>query len=437
MAFNNAHRTCYLVAKQEIACSHLWGEMTSQTSLESVHEASTRSTAGATQFLPEPVPSAQRYRIISADDHYLEPPTLFQGRIPSRMEEEAPRVIDGSDGGQYWLIDGVESPIRDWNVSSGRASLHWTGASARFEELRKGAYDVNARVSDMDLAGIELSLNFPSAVWGFAGRVFSAMNDKEVGLACLRAYNDWVIDDWCASHPDRFIPCQLPWFIDPELAAREIRKNAERGFTCVSFSENPQGLGYPSIHSGYWEPFFAACAETETTINLHVGSSSLISQPSVDSPHGVPNALFGMNSMMATADWLFSRVALRYPNLKIVLSESGIGWVPGLIDRLNWTDNYRDSPIMRDDWDIIKDGSTVEVLRRNFWYTSIWDPATFRVLDVIGADRVMLEVDYPHPDSSWPDCQERAFEQLGHLDAQSIAAVTHANAEHVYRCRAL
>jgi hypothetical protein len=106
------------------------------------------------------------------------------------MEEEAPRVIDGSDGGQYWLIDGVESPIRDWNVSSGRASLHWTGASARFEELRKGAYDANARVSDMDLAGIELSLNFPSAVWGFAGRVFSAMNDKEVGLACLRAYND-------------------------------------------------------------------------------------------------------------------------------------------------------------------------------------------------------------------------------------------------------
>jgi hypothetical protein len=92
---------------------------------------------------------------------------------------------------------------------------------------------------------------------------------------------------------------------------------------------------------------------------------------------------------------------------------------------------------MRDNWDIIKDGSTVEVLRRNFWYTSIWDPATFRVLDVIGADRVMLEVDYPHPDSSWPDCQERAFEQLGHLDAQSIAAVTHANAEHVYRCRAL
>lgn len=411
--------------------------MASQTSLESVHDKSTRSAEHLGVFLPEPEPTARKYKIISADDHFLEPPTLFHGRVPAKFADAAPRIVDGDDGGQYWLIDGEISPIRDWNVASGRASKNWTGAAARFEELRPGGWNVSARVRDMDIAGIELSLNFPSAMWGFAGRVFSAMKDKELGLACLRAYNDWIIDDWYYAYPDRFIPCQLPWFCDPQVAADEIRANAARGFTSVSFSENPEGLGYPSIHSGYWEPFFAACAETDTVLNLHVGSSGMIAQPSTDSPHGVPNALFGMNSMIATADWLFSRVALRYPNIKIVLSESGIGWVPGLIDRLDWADKYRDSPIMNDNWNIDVDGSTVELLQRNFWFTSIWDPATFRTLDAIGADRVMLEVDYPHPDSSWPNCQSHADAQLGHLDQASIDAVTHKNAEHVYRCRAV
>jgi predicted TIM-barrel fold metal-dependent hydrolase len=409
--------------------------MASQTSLESVHDKSIRSAEHIGMFLPEPEPTERRYAIISADDHYLEPPTLFDGRLATKFVDAAPRVVDGEDGGQYWLIDGALSPIRDWNVASGRASKDWTGAAARFEELRPGGWDVDARVRDMDLAGIELSLNFPSAMWGFAGRVFSAMKDRDLGFACLRAYNDWVIDEWCAAHPGRFIPCQLPWFLDPQVAADEIRLNAARGFTSVSFSENPEALGYPSIHSGYWEPFLAACAETDTVINLHVGSSSIISQPSSDSPHGVPNALFGMNSMLATTDWLFSRIPLRYPNIKIVLSESGIGWVPGLIDRLEWTDSYRDSPIMNEHWNIDVDGPTIDVLKRNFWFTSIWDPATFRVLDLIGADRVMLEVDYPHPDSSWPHCQARAEAQLGHLDRESIEAVTHTNAEQVYRCR--
>ncbi len=406
---------------------------TASAALEHVHADGSRDPNRVRTFLPEPDVTSLGLTIVSADDHVLEPPDLFTSRLPSKLADAAPHVVEGADGGEYWIIDGQPNPIRDWNVASGRATSDWGGEPARYDELRRGAYDVDARVADMDLAGISMSLNFPSALWGFAGRVFSAMPDPELGLACLRAYNDWMIDDWCGAHPGRFIACQLPWLADVDIAAAEIRRNAERGSTCVAFSENPEKLGLPSIHSGYWEPFFAACAETGTVINLHVGSSSEIAQPSSDSPHSVANALFGMNSMLATTDWLFSQATIRHPDLRIVLSESGIGWVPGLIDRLDWVDRYRDSITLRDDWDFAN-GSPSDELRRAFWYTSIWDPATFAVIDRIGADRVMIEVDYPHPDSSWPHVQQTVSDQLDGLPDDTVENVTHRTAAHVYRC---
>ncbi|TDT18252.1 putative TIM-barrel fold metal-dependent hydrolase [Ilumatobacter fluminis] len=406
---------------------------TASAALEHVHADGSRDPNRVRTFLPEPDVTSLGLTIVSADDHVLEPPDLFTSRLPSKLADAAPHVVEGADGGEYWIIDGQPNPIRDWNVASGRATSDWGGEPARYDELRRGAYDVDARVADMDLAGISMSLNFPSALWGFAGRVFSAMPDPELGLACLRAYNDWMIDDWCGAHPGRFIACQLPWLTDVDIAAAEIRRNAERGSTCVAFSENPEKLGLPSIHSGYWEPFFAACAETGTVINLHVGSSSEIAQPSSDSPHSVANALFGMNSMLATTDWLFSQATIRHPDLRIVLSESGIGWVPGLIDRLDWVDRYRDSITLRDDWDFAN-GSPSDELRRTFWYTSIWDPATFAVIDRIGADRVMIEVDYPHPDSSWPHVQQTVSDQLDGLPDETVENVTHRTAAHVYRC---
>jgi predicted TIM-barrel fold metal-dependent hydrolase len=284
----------------------------------------------------------------------------------------------------------------------------------------------------MDLAGMVASVNYPSGIWGFAGQKFFRMKDHDLGLACLQAYNDWVVDVWCAADPQRLIAWQLPWFLDPEVAAAEIHRNAARGVPCVSFSENPEKLGLPSLYSDYWDPFFRACEETGTVINLHVGSSSNISKPSNDSPEEVSLTLFGANSMLASVDWLYAQIPVRFPDLKIVFAESGIGFLPMLIDRLQHIELYREYEMIRFSW-TDRELAPVDVFRRNFWFTTYWDPTAFKVIEDIGPERVMLEVDYPHPDSIWPDVQGRCERMLGGLAESTIRRVTHQNASEVYR----
>ncbi len=133
---------------------------------------------------------------------------------------------------------------------------------ARFDEMRPGCFDIDARVLDMDRAGIWASLCFPSLVSGFCGAVYSRATDQDLGLACLRAFNNWHLEVWAGTYPDRIIPLQLPWLADMAVATAEVRANAARGFKAVSFPEFPAQLRLPSIFSGAWDPFFAACEET-------------------------------------------------------------------------------------------------------------------------------------------------------------------------------
>ena len=151
---------------------------------------------------------------------------------------------------------------------------------SRFDEMRPGCFDIHARIADMDINGIWASLCFPSLVAGFCGAVFSRAEDPELGLACMRAWNDWHLDVWAGTYPDRIIPLQLPWLADIAAATAEVRTNAERGFKAVSFPEFPAALGFPSIFSGQWDPFFAACEETQTVVCLHTGASSWAPLPS-------------------------------------------------------------------------------------------------------------------------------------------------------------
>jgi predicted TIM-barrel fold metal-dependent hydrolase len=378
-------------------------------------------------FLPDPDPPDVWATIVSVDDHVVEPPDIFEGRFPSKYLEEAPRIIDTDYGGQAWFWLGRTLPNVGFNAVAGRPRSEITFEPSRFDDMRRGAWDPRARLVDMDFNGVWASLCFPSFLPGFVGQRLTLWPDDEgLAFAAMRAYNDWHLESWCGTDPSRLIPQQIAWLRDPVRAAEEIRRNAERGFKAVTFSEAPHKLGLPTIHSGYWEPFFAACAETETVICLHVGSAGETVTTSADAPRGVTGALFAASSFTSSVDWLYSGVATRFPNIKICMSEGGIGWVAAVIDRVDHLNERQN------DLGVVPE-ITSDLLRRNFWFCALDDPSGFLTREVIGVDNILVESDYPHSDSTWPNTQRLLAGHLANVSVEDQRKMCWENAVKLFR----
>jgi len=377
-------------------------------------------------LLPDPEPREVRVTIISVDDHLVEPPDMFEGRLPAKLADRAPKIVETRRGHQLWEFDGARYSQVGMNAVAGRRPECVTLEPTRFEDMRRGCWDIDARIADMDINGVWASLNFPSMITGFSGRVFSAASDPELGLAVTRAWNDWLYEAWWQPYPDRIIPCGITYLTDPELGAAEIRRNAARGFRSVTLPERPHRIDLPNIFPGYWGPITAPCEKTDTVLSLHVRSSGMPDLPA-DSPLVALGAtLFGQMSLTACAEWLWSGLPARYPGIKIAMSEGGIGWVAMLLDRL---DNIVDRSGYGIGWDI----RPADVMKRNFWFCTIDDPSTIDTRHRIGIDHIMLEADYPHGDSTWPDTQDVVARYWGHLPVEELRLLTHRNASALYR----
>lgn len=379
-------------------------------------------------FLPEPEPREVLATIISVDDHLVEPPGMFEGRLPRHLQDRAPRIVVDERGHEVWEFDGQRHTQVGMNAVAGRRPETVKVEPFRFDQMRKGCWDVDARVHDMDLNGVWASLSFPSMITGFCGRVYSQCSDPELGLATTRAFNDWVHDEWWQPHRDRIIPLGITWLTDPELGAAEIRRNAARGFRSVTLPERPHEIGLPSIFTDYWEPILRACADTDTVVSLHVGSSGLGEFPPDCGPAIMPLAatLFGQLSLTACTEWLWSGWPTRLPDLKIAMSEGGIGWVAMLLDRL-------DNIVDRSGYGLGWVERPADVLRRSFWFCTIDDPSTIDTRHAIGVENIMVEVDYPHGDSTWPDTQAVIEQAWGHLPAAERRAICCENAAALFR----
>ncbi|NUR84123.1 MAG: amidohydrolase [Nonomuraea sp.] len=374
-----------------------------------------------TPLLPDPDPRRRDYVIISADDHLIEPPDLFEDRLPEKFAEVAPKVVETEAGHQVWRYGGATYPCAGLDV--GARTLD----PVRFEDMRPGCYDIEARVEDMDIAGIWAAMCFPGMLAGQAGMPFARTRDQELGLALVKAWNDWHIDVWAGTYPERIIGLQLPWLPDPDLAAKEIRANAERGFKSVVFPEFPTRVRLPSIHSTHWDPFFAACEETGTVVCLHTGESGWSPVPSPDTPIEAITTLMPTSAMFACADWLWSGVPLRFPNLRILIVEGGVGWLPMLAERADYA---LDHPVGEVTWEGGLKPS--EVLRRNFFFGTLDDHALSGVRLAVGLDHVLQESGYPHSDSTWPDTQQSVAKNLGQLPPADIARVAYGNAARLF-----
>lgn len=365
--------------------------------------------------------------LVSVDDHLIEPPDTFAEGMPAQYADRAPRMVERADGTYAWRFEDEEIANIAINAVAGRPGEEWGTEPTSLAELRPGTYDVHERIKEMDANGVLGSLNFPSFP-GFCGQLFSRVADKDLGLATLRVYNDWHVDRWAGAYPGRFMSLGVVPLWDAHLAAAEVRRLAAKGCHAITFSENPSKLGYPSIHSGEWDPLFAACAEVGTVVCMHIGSSSVLAVTSVDAPVDVIYTLTPMNIVQAAADIVWSHVLERFPTLTIALSEGGTGWIPYFLERIDYV--YR----QQRGWTGQDFGARLpsEVFHDQVVTCFIDDAFGLESRSHLNIDNITWECDYPHSDSTWPRSPEKVAEQLHGIDDETVAKITHRNALRIF-----
>ena len=366
--------------------------------------------------------------LISVDDHIVEPPDMFKNHLAKKYIDEAPRLVHNPDGSDTWQFRDIVIPNVALNAVAGRPKEEYGLEPQGLDEIRPGCYNVDERVKDMNAGGILGSICFPSFP-GFAGRLF-VTDDPDFSLALLQAYNDWHIDEWCGAYPARFIPMALPVIWDAEKCAEEVRRVAKKGVHALTFTENPAAMGYPSFHNEYWNPLWKALCDTNTVMNVHIGSSGRLAITAPDAPMDVMITLQPMNIVQAAADLLWSKPIKEYPDLKIGLSEGGTGWIPYFLERADRTFE------MHSTWTHQDFGGKLpsEVFREHFLTCFISDHVGVKLRNEVGIDNIAWEADYPHSDSMWPGAPEQLHDVLSenNVPDDEINKMTYQNAMRWY-----
>ena len=247
----------------------------------------------------------------------------------------------------------------------------------------------------------------------------------------IEAYNDWHIDGWCGAYPGRFIPLGVLPLWDMDETAREVHRLADKGCFAVTMSENPTIGGMPGIHTGYYEKLFKAATECGTAINLHIGTGNTSPHCSPESPVEANITTMPMAVAFGAADWMNLEALNRYPTLKICFSESGIGWIPYLLERADYS--HEQHHVWTHSQQYLKGNKPSDVFKRQFYSCFIDDAYGLRNLDLIGEDSVMFEIDYPHSDAQWPTAPEWLWKSAQTLSDSTIDKITHLNAMRDYK----
>lgn len=366
--------------------------------------------------------------LVSIDDHMIEPPDLFENHVPEKYKDDMPKVVRNEAGVDEWHFQGsATSTPFGMAATVGWHRDEWGFNPGSYSELRPGCFDVHERVKDMDANGVLGSMNFPTMA-GFSARTFNEGEDKELALVMLQAYNDWVIDEWCAAYPDRFIPLGMVPNWDPEVAATEIRRIGKKGCRSISFLETPHVYGLPSFISGHWDPMMQAICDENMVLSLHIGAGFEVIRRPAEAPIDHLMVLATQIAAITAQDLLFGGVFQKFPDLRVALSEGGIGWVPFYLDRI---DRHWKNQTWLHGGEEFGGMLPSEVFRKHILACFITDPSGLELRHRIGIDNIAWECDYPHTDTTWPNSPEFTwdeFQSVGLTDKAEIDKITFENA---------
>jgi predicted TIM-barrel fold metal-dependent hydrolase len=383
-----------------------------------------------------------RIPVIDADTHYTEPHDLWVRRAPAALRERVPQV-KLHQGQMSWIIDG------DQSIGTGahpNSAILKDGSKVReldkflklkFADVHPGSSSVKERLAVMDQAGVHAQIVYPN-ILGFGGQA-TAKVDAALRLACVQIYND-AMAELQAESGQRLLPMALlPWW-DVKAAVQETERCAGMGLRGININSDPHfhvgddGKPIPDLGTAHWYPLWEVCVARQMPVNFHIGASEQAIDwmgqqgwPSLtrDLRAGISGAMIFFNNGKVVSNLIYSGMLDRFPGLKFVSVESGIGWVPFLMEAL--------------DYQLVEiaegrrfDLKPSEYFRRNF-YACFW----FEREDIgpmlrrVGIDNVLFETDFPHPTGLYPI--ERLEERLGDLTRAERVKVLSGNAAKLYR----
>ena len=366
--------------------------------------------------------------LISVDDHIIEHGRVWTDRLASKWHEVCPHVVE-ADGREYWVYETNRSETMGLNAVAGRKREDYSTDPVRFGDMIPGCYDPKARVADMDRDGVRASLGFPSFP-RFCGQTFlMAGTDRELGALCVQAWNDFVLDEWCATAPQRFIPMIIGPLWDPDGMAAEVRRCSAKGARAISFCENPSKLGLPSLHTDHWDALWRGVrgdADGRRAAHRDVGQPPAHLTGCADPRRHRARRDARAGVVHRHHD---ERDPAQVPRAAASRSPRvASGGCPYALERADYTwERHRFWSGLGDD------RRPSDVFRNSIWVCFIDDEAGLEQRHRIGVDKIMWECDYPHSDSTWPDSQKRAGEVLAGLPDDEVAAITHGNAEALFR----
>jgi len=378
------------------------------------------------------------YTIIDADTHVTETPDLWTSRAPAGMRDRVPRVETEADGTMRWVV-GASRGLASVGLTATAGVGSFNKPPRNYEEMHPGAYDAKARLKYMDQMGIWAMVMYPN-VGGFGAQQFLKLADPELMLTCVQIYNDWQ-SEWASADARRLLPITSIPFWDVAAAAKEVRRCAAMGHKGILFTGEPQYYGLPLIGDPHWNPLWEAAVELDLPLSFHIGSGDMTEGLVKEriAAYGKMAAftelavdIFLRNGLQLN-DLLMSGVLARYPRIKFVSVESGIGWIPFMLEALDY--QFRGNSVAEEHPEF--DRLPSEYFARNV-YACYWfeQTAPRRLIDKIGADNVLFETDFPHPTSLYgdevhsrikgglSDCEESVRRRILWENSQKLYKVT-------------
>jgi predicted TIM-barrel fold metal-dependent hydrolase len=353
-------------------------------------------------------------RLISANDHVVEPSDLWTSRLPVSLAESGPRVVTRR-GTQRWDLGTTSLAVADLGVPA-----VGSGTATHVEDMDVAAYEPSARLAAMDRDGVYATVLLPHVI-GFAGERLRHLADGDLWTAAARVYNDYVLQEFCAVDGRRLFAAAILPLHDPDAAAAEVQRTAAAGARAITFPSDLGGLGLASLYSGRWDSVLDAAADTGLPLMIHIGSG-----PAPDGPVGRRLALASLDALAAAVDVVHAHVLLNRPRLQVVFVEGGAAWFPYLSERLDFF-LKRDGVWPRDAI------PPSELLARQCYATFIDDPSAIASRLTVGVDRMLWQSDFPHGDGFWPASRTHlaaSLEGVSDADAEAVGA---GNARRVFR----